>query len=387
MLISQIPRVVATEATMPATTRVLARGNFMDESGEIVEPAIPAVFGKLEASNRRATRLDLANWIASKENPLTARVFVNRLWRQFFGAGLSRALDDFGSQGEWPSHPELLDWLASEFMHPTQRAGEWASGRAGETNTQSHDWDVKHIIRAIVLSHTYRQSSLSNPQLDERDPDNRLLARQSRFRVNAETVHDIALAVSGLLVEKFGGPSVRPYQPEHYLATLNFPMRDYSADRGESLYRRGLYTHWQRTFLHPSLMAFDAPSREECTFNRVSSSTPLQALVLLNDPIYVEAARVFAQNILKQGGGTIDAQINWAFLRALSRKPSLQERRVLANLRRKTLTRYQSDSESAKELISIGDAPPPKNMSAPALAAMTTVARVILNLHETITRN
>src|SRR5262249_50751567 len=160
--------------------RVLARGNFMDESGEIVEPAIPAVFGKLEASNRRATRLDLANWIASKENPLTARVFVNRLWRQFFGAGLSRALDDFGSQGEWPSHPELLDWLASEFMHPTQRAGEWASGRAGETNPQSHDWDVKHIIRAIVLSHTYRQSSLSNPQLDERDPDNRLLARQSR---------------------------------------------------------------------------------------------------------------------------------------------------------------------------------------------------------------
>jgi Protein of unknown function (DUF1553)/Protein of unknown function (DUF1549)/Planctomycete cytochrome C len=375
MLTSQIPRVVITEATMPAVSRVMARGNFRDESGEVVEPAIPVVFGKLEAGNRRATRLDLANWIASKENHLTARVFVNRLWRQFFGAGLSKVLDDLGSQGEWPTHPKMLDWLASEFMHPTWK-------------TESmHDWDVKHIVRLIVTSHTYRQASLTGLQLSERDPDNRLLARQSRFRVDAESVRDIALGISGLLVEKFGGPSVRPYQPERYLAMLNFPMRDYSADRGESLYRRGLYTHWQRTFLHPSLLIFDAPPREECTVNRVSSNTPLQALALLNDPIYVEAARVFAQNILKQGGGTVGARIDWAFLRALGRKPAPQERRLLTDLHRKSLAGFQRDPGSAKELISIGDAPLPKNMSAPALAAMTTVARAILNLHETITRN
>jgi Protein of unknown function (DUF1553) len=360
---------------MPAVSRVLARGNFMDESGEVVEPAIPVVFGKLEAGNRRATRLDLANWIASKENPLTARVFVNRLWRQFFGAGLSKVLDDLGSQGEWPTHPELVHWLASEFMHPTWK-------------TESmHDWDVKHIVRLIVTSHTYRQTSLTGLQLSERDPDNRLLARQSRFRVDAEVVRDITLAISGLLVEKFGGPSVRPYQPERYLAMLNFPMRDYSADRGESLYRRGLYTHWQRTFLHPSLLVFDAPPREECTVNRVSSNTPLQALALLNDPIYVEAARVFAQKILQHGGRTVGARIDWAFLRALGRKPSMQERRVLVDLHRKSLAEFQRDRRSAKELISIGDASLPKSTSASALAAMTTVARAILNLHETITRN
>jgi uncharacterized protein DUF1553/uncharacterized protein DUF1549/cytochrome c len=390
LLNSQIPRVVTIETTMPAVSRVLARGNFLDESGEIVEPAIPVVFGKLDAINRRATRLDLANWIASKENPLTARVFVNRMWREFFGTGLSKTLDDLGSQGEWPMHPELLDWLASEFMHPTTECGMRIADCG--MSAQRHDWDVKHIIRLIVTSHTYRQSSIPHsefriPHSEDRDPDNRLLARQNRFRVEAETVHDIALAVSGLLVEKFGGPSVRPYQPDRYLAMLNFPMRDYSADHGESLYRRGLYTHWQRTYLHPSLLVFDAPPREECTVNRGSSNTPLQALTLLNDPIYVEAARVFAENTLKHGGMTINARIDWDFLRAFGRKPEPQERRILADLYRKSLAEFQRDPKSAKELISIGDAPLPKNMSAPELAAMTTLTRAILNLHEMITRN
>jgi uncharacterized protein DUF1553/uncharacterized protein DUF1549/cytochrome c len=392
LLNSQIPRVVTTETMMPAVSRVLARGNFLDESGEVVEPAIPVVFGKLDAANRRATRLDLANWIASKENPLTARVYINRLWREFFGTGLTKTLDDLGSQGEWPTHPELLDWLASEFMHPTIDCGLRIAD-CGLNGAQKHDWDVKHIIRLIVTSHTYRQSSnpqsaTHNPQsAEDRDPDNRLLARQNRFRVEAETVHDIALAVSGLLVEKFGGPPVRPYQPDRYLAMLNFPMRDYSADHGESLYRRGVYTHWQRTYLHPSLLVFDAPPREECTVNRVSSNTPLQALTLLNDPIYVEAARVFAENTLKQGGGTINARIDWDFLRALGRKPEPKERQILSDLYRKSLREFQSDPKSAKELISIGDAPLPKNVNAPELAAMTTVTRAILNLHEMITRN
>jgi hypothetical protein len=228
---------------------------------------------------------------------------------------------------------------------------------------------------------------MSNSQLDERDPDNRLLARQSRYRVDAEAVRDIALSVSGLLVERFGGPSVRPYQPEGYLRALNFPQRDYTAGRGEDLYRRGLYTHWQRTFLHPSLMTFDAPSREECTVNRVNSNTPLQALVMLNDPIYVEAARAFAGNILSRGGPSLAAQLDWAFKQALSRNATAKERQMLADLHRKSLRRFQRDPASAAEFNRIGDAPVPKGMSEVRLAAMATVARAILNLHETITRN
>ena len=398
MLDAEIPRVVVTESTTPRETRVLPRANWMDESGEVVQPATPVVFGKLDTRGRRASRLDLANWIVSKDNPLTARVFVNRMWRQFFGTGLSKVLDDLGSQGEWPKHLELLDWLASEFMTPTLDCGmgnaDCGMKSANRTNPQSaapnaksHDWDIKHIIRTIVTSHAYRQSSLSNPSLDERDPENRLLARQSRFRVDAELVRDISLAVSGLLVEKFGGPSVKPYQPEGYLAPLNFPKRDYSADRGGNLYRRGLYTHWQRSFLHPSLVAFDAPSREECTVNRVNSNTPLQALVLLNDPIYMEAARVFAQNMLKRGGQTPGAQIDWAFQQAVGRKPRAGEHCVLADLYQKSWLRFRRDPASARELISVGDYPVAKELEATRLAAMSTVARAILNLHETITRN
>jgi hypothetical protein len=375
LLRGAIPRVVVTEADEPRETRILARGNFMDESGAIVEPAVPAFLGKLDTGGRLATRLDLANWIVSPENPLTARAFVNRLWRQFFGTGISKTLDDLGSQGEWPAHLELLDWLAAEFMAP-----EWNA--AG-----TRAWDVKHMIRTIVLSHTYRQSSMSSPLLDERDPDNRLLARQSRFRVDAEVVRDIALEVSGLLVDKFGGPSAKPYQPDGYLAALNFPKREYSASRGDDLYRRGVYTFWQRTFLHPSMSNFDAPTREECTVNRVNSDTPLQALDLLNDPIYVEAARVFAQHILKDGGRTAPQRLDWAFFRAVSRKPTAAERSALAALYRKSLARFAAAPASAKQLIQVGDAPLPDDIRPAELAAMTTVARAILNLHETITRN
>ncbi len=243
-----------------------------------------------------------------------------------------------------PTHPELLDWLASEFLHP-----EWHA-------TGTHNWDVKHLIRTIVLSHTYRQSSMSAPALEEKDPDNRLLARQSRMRVDAEVVHDIALDVSGLLVEKFGGPSVRPYQPDGYLATLNFPKREYAASHGGDLYRRGLYTFWQRSFLHPTLVTFDAPTREECTVNRVNSDTPLQALDLLNDPIYVEASRVFAQHILGHGH-SVPEQLDWAFVRALGRKPSAEERRTLEGLYRKNLARFQAEPASAQQLTHVGEAP------------------------------
>jgi hypothetical protein len=322
--------------------------------------------GKLDTGGRRATRLDLANWIVSRSNPLTPRVYVNRVWRQFFGIGLVKTLDDFGSQGEWPVNQDLLDWLAAEFME---------------------HWDMRQVVRTIVTSHTYRQSSSAAPAVEEKDPDNRLLARQSRFRVDAENVRDIALELSGLLVEKFGGPSVKPYEPDGYLAALNFPKREYAASHGDDLYRRGIYTLWQRTFLHPSLAAFDAPTREECTVNRVNSNTPLQALVLLNDPTYVEAARVFAQHILQKGGRGLTQQVDWAFERALSRKPAPEERRVLEDLYQKSMTRFHSVPADAAELIHAGEAPQAAGLKPADLAAMTTVARAILNLHETITRN
>ncbi len=365
LLDAAIPRVVVTESGPPAVTRILRRGDFLDEAGDIVEPAIPGFLGKV-AEGRRATRLDLANWIVSRENPLTARVFVNRLWRQFFGTGLTKSLDDLGSQGEIPTHLELLDWLAGSFMER---------------------WDVRQSIRTIVTSHAYRQSSLGKPDLDAKDPGNRLLARQTRFRVDAESVRDLALAVSGLLEERFGGPSIRPPQPESYLAALNFPKRDYSASRGREQYRRGVYVHWQRSFLHPSLLAFDAPTREECTLNRVSSNTPLQALVLLNDPVFMEAARVFAQRILTEGGRTFPRQLQWAFQTALSREPTAEELRVLSGLQRTSFRRFTAQRAAAAELLSTGESEVPSNLRPADLAAMTTVARAVLNLHELITRN
>ena len=377
LLESSVPRVIYTERTKPRMVRILPRANWMDETGEIVQPAVPAFLAKLNTGGRRATRLDLANWIVSPDNPLTARAFVNREWRLFFGTGISKTLDDLGSQGEWPTNPELLDWLAAEFMQPTFTT---AGGEA-------HAWDVNHIVRLIVTSKTYRQSSIATPELEERDPDNRLLARQGRFRVDAEVVHDIALDVADLLKERFGGPSVRPYQPDGYLAAVNFPKREYSASHGDDLYRRALYTQWQRTFLHPTLLTFDAPTREECGVNRVNSNTPLQALVLLNDPIFVEAARVFAANILKNGGGSFNQQLDWAFLKALNRPATQEERRILADLDRRSLASFKSGESNAPQLLSVGEAAVAPDIDKNQLAAMTTVARAILNLHETITRN
>jgi hypothetical protein len=372
---SQVVEVVVSEATLPRETRVLARGNFLDDSGPVVQPAVPAFLGKLTTEDRRANRLDLANWIVSRENPLTARVTANRVWKRFFGNGISKVLDDFGSQGEWPTHPELLDWLASEFMQP-QFAAEG-----------THPWDYKHLVRTMVTSKTYKQASTIPAGEEQLDPDNRLLARQSRFRVDAEVVHDIALSVAGLLKEKFGGPSVFPYQPEGYLQALNFPKREYSASHGDDLYRRGLYTHWQRTFLHPSIATLDGPSREECTVTRVNSNTPLQSLVLLNDPIYVEASRVFAQQALQAGGKGLSAQIDWAFERALNRKPTAEERAILTDLHRKSHLQFKADPSAANGFIHVGEAPQLKSASPVELASMATVTRAILNLHETITRN
>ena len=362
----QIPYSLTTESTLPRTTRVLPRGNWMDDSGEIVEPMIPTFLGDLGIKNRRPTRLELARWVVSRDNPLTARAFVNRLWALYFGTGLSGVLDDLGAQGEPPVHPELLDWLAVEFME---------SG-----------WNVKHIVKLIVTSNAYRQSSKATEVLREKDAYNRLIARQSRWRLDAETVRDNALLLSGLLVSKIGGPSVRPYQPRGYYSNLNFPKRTYAHDTGENQYRRGLYTHWQRTFLHPSMMAFDAPSRQECTAERATSNTPMQALTLLNDPTYVEAARVFAERIIRDGGESITDRINSAYQWALSRTPQPNELEIMTNLYEKHQAEYAANIDAAGALATVGEAPTTEDVESAELAAWTSIGRVILNLHETITR-
>jgi hypothetical protein len=247
-------------------------------------------------------------------------------------------------------------------------------------------WDVKHMVNLMVTSGTYRQSSIPTAEQKERDPFNRLLAHQARFRLDAEMVRDNALAISGLLVPKIGGPSVKPYQPPGYWAALNFPPREWQNGKGEGLYRRGLYTHWQRTFPHPSLLAFDAPSREECTVDRPRSNIPPQALVLLNDPTYVEAARVFAARILKDGGSNSSERLNWAYRHALSRSPRDQEQTLLLALLDKHARQYRQDTEAAKALLKTGDFSAPTDLDVAELAAWTSIARVILNLHETITR-
>jgi hypothetical protein len=364
-----LPRcIVSVSMSNPRTVRFLPRGNWMDESGEIMQPALPAFLPQPNVpQDRRLNRLDLARWLVARDNPLTARVTVNRLWKQFFGIGLSKVPEDLGSQGEWPVYPELLDWLACEFM--------------------DCGWDMKQMVRTIVLSRTYRQFSTASQSLQERDPANRTLARQSRFRLDAELVRDNALSIAGLLVPKIGGPSVKPYQPEGYWENLNFPTRTWVADTGESQYRRGLYTWWQRSFLHPSLVAFDAPSREECAADRNRSNIPQQALVLLNDPTYVEAARVFAARILKEGGSDTPTRLNWAWHQALQRAPREDEVQVATALLEKHKTQYAQDAQAAEAILKVGLAAAPQDLAPAELAAWTSVARVILNLHETVTRS
>jgi hypothetical protein len=354
-----------TIATKPRTVRVLPRGDWLDNTGEVVEPGVPASLPPLNVKGR-ATRLDLARWLTSPEQPQTARVFVNRLWYLFFGAGLSRNLEDTGSQGEWPTHPELLDWLAVEFV------------KSG--------WDVRHVVRLMVLSEAYRQSSAETVFSRERDPENRLFARQARYRMPAEMIRDQALAASGLLVRRLGGPSARPYQPADYYQYLNFPKRDYKADAGPSQYRRGLYTHWQRQFLQPMLKAFDAPSREECTAQRPVSNTPLQALALLNDPSFVEASRAFAGRVLGEAR-TDEQRLAFAWREALSRPVTPRERAVLTRLLERQREHYRANAADARKLLQVGQAAAPPGVDVAELAAWTAVARAILNLDEAVTRN
>ena len=360
------PRTMMTRTGKPREVRLLNRGDWLDESGPVVQPAIPEFMGKLETTGNRLNRLDLARWIIDRNNPLTARTLVNRFWKLFYGQGLATPLDDLGRQGSVPTHPELLDWLSVEFM--------------------DHDWDMKHIIRLMLMSDTYQQATDVSDELKRVDPYNQLYARQVRFRLDAEFVRDNALAVSGLLVRDIGGRSVHPYQPAGYWSHMNFPARKWPSDQGENLHRRGLYTWWQRMFLHPAMVAFDAPSREECTVERPRSNIPQQALVLLNDPTFVEAAHGLAERTLQSAEPETAKRIDWIWKEVLSRLPEKTEAEVLTKVYERHRTQYEADPESAKQLLNVGTLPVNESLDTVELAAWTSVARIVLNLNETITR-
>ena len=359
--------VMVTVAREPLTIRVLPRGNWQDDSGEIVQPNAPHFLSPISnPQNRRLTRLDLARWLVAKENPLTARTVMNRLWKQFFGTGVSAVVDDLGAQGETPVHPELLDWLAVEFRE---------SG-----------WDVKHMVKLIGMSSTYRQQSNLRPELRDVDPNNRLLSCQSPRRLDAEFVRDNALAISGLINLELGGPSAHPYQPLGYYANLQFPERDYYPDMGERQYRRGVYTWWQRAFLQPMMANFDAPSREESTCTRNLSNTPQQALTLLNDMTFVEAARVFAQKLLLEPANSDEERLNLAFERALARPIKTNEQESLRKFLSEQRSHVYQNWKEVPQMVKTGFAPADRDLNQLEVAAWAQVCRVILNLHETITK-
>ncbi|MBU6403021.1 MAG: DUF1553 domain-containing protein, partial [Verrucomicrobia bacterium] len=348
---------VAKELDKPRDTYVLIRGQY-DRKGEKVAPGMPSILGTWPKDQPK-NRLGFARWLVSPENPLTARVIVNRLWQHYFGVGLVKTTEDFGVQGEPPSNPELLDWLATEFV-----------GRG---------WDVKHLQRLIATSATYRQSSRATPALIARDPENRLLARGPRFRLDAEAIRDLALAVSGLLVDREGGPSVKPWQPPGLWEAVSFNnSQTYVPDVGAGDYRRSFYTYWKRQSPPPNMLLFDAPSREYCTVRRSRSNTPLQALDLLNDPQFVEAARAFGQRIMLQGGRNPRNQAVYGFRLVTARKPSADEVKVLLAVYRHELMKYRLDRGAAARYLAVGAFRPEPKLDPSALAAWTTVASLLL---------
>ncbi len=346
------------------TSRMLSKGSYL-LPGDEVSPGVPAAFNPWPA-NAPTNRLGVAQWLMSPENPLTARVTANRFWAQFFGTGIVETEEDFGTQGTLPSHPELLDWLAVEL--------------------RDSGWNVKQFLKKIVMSATYQQSSRLTPELLQKDPRNRLLARSPRQRLDAETVRDQALALSGLLSRKIGGPSVYPPQPDGLWRAAFNGERTYATSKGEDRYRRGLYTIWRRTVPYPSMATFDAPSRESCSFRRLPTNTPLQAYVTMNDPVYVEAAQALGRRLHKEGGDTIDERIRFGLQLALARPPTKSEMTTLKELYESELARYRSNEKEAIELATkpIGALPP--GIDSAEAAAWTVVANVLLNLDGVLTK-
>ncbi|MEY4033728.1 MAG: hypothetical protein RL492_922, partial [Verrucomicrobiota bacterium] len=331
-----------------------------------VERKLPAVLPPLPPGAPN-NRLGFARWLVSGQHPLTARVWVNRAWESFFGTGLVKTSENFGSQAEWPSHPELLDWLAVDFAE--------------------HGWDMKRMQKLMLMSQAYRQSTVVTAEKLEKDPENRWLSRGPRFRLSAETIRDQALAVSGLLVPKVGGASVKPYMPEAVWdeTSVYGDMRNYKADTGEGLYRRSLYTIWKRTAAPPSMLLFDSATREVCTVKRSRSNTPMQALSLLNEVTFVEASRKLAELALRQPG-TAEERLAWAFQRVTRRTATPAELAVLRPGLERRLKAYAADVPSAKQLLANGQSPVPTDLDPAQLAAWTVTANVLLNLDETVTR-
>ncbi len=379
---------VMMELGKPRDTFVLARGDYRNKT-EKVSAGVPAVLPPLPMQNpdregvgasNTPNRLALANWLMGADHPLTSRVAVNRYWQMLFGFGIVKTVEDFGVQGEQPVHPELLDWLATEFR----------GGTGSGSDLVARAWDVKGLLKLLVTSATYRQSSKATPQLIEKDPENRLLARGPRHRLQAELVRDNALAVSGLLDDRIGGKSVKPYHPaglwEEMAFGDGFSEQEYVQSKGKDLYRRSMYTFWKRTVPPAQMSAFDAPDREKCVARRATTNTPLQALVLMNDPTYVEASRKLAERALLEGGKDANAKIAYAFRLATARKPTLVETKVLRELLTQQLTRYRSDQKSAADFLKIGTLAADSKLDQAELAAWTMVASAILNLDETITK-
>lgn len=361
--VEKLPTVmVMQEMPQPRETFILKRGVY-DQHGERVTPSVPASLPPL-AKSEAHNRLGFAQWLVNPTNPLTARVAVNHQWEMLFGTGLVKTTEDFGSQGEPPSHPELLDWLATEFM------------RTG--------WDLKRLIRTLVMSATYRQSSHITPELLAHDPDNRLLARAPRLRLPAEMIRDQALVASGLLVGEVGGPSVKPYQPKGLWKELS--GTDYEPDHGDKLWRRSLYTFWKRTSPQPTMTAFDAAGREMCCVRPSRTDTPLQALALMNDVTFVEAARCLAQRVMHEAGTAPEDRLQLAFRLVLTRAPRPQELAVLLDDWRNQHARFHADPQAAQSMITAGESPRDETLDAAELAAYTAVAGLILNLDEAVTK-
>ncbi len=362
-----VPTVMVMREDKIKDAFILGRGEY-DKPGEKVSMATPAVLPPMP-KDAPLNRLGLAQWMVAPENPLTARVWVNRTWEKFFGHGICKTTEDLGSQADWPSHPELLDWLATEFI------------RLG--------WDMKAFQKMLVMSTTYRQESKVTPDMLERDPENRLLARGPRFRLSGEVVRDQALAISNLLVSKIGGPSVRPYMPDGvWDETSKYgDLRGYMPDSGEGLYRRSIYTIWKRTAAPPTMLLFDAPTREICTVKRSRTNTPLQALVLLNEVTFVEAARGLAQRMMLQGGDTPEKRIAYGYKRATATEVDAAGLKILLKGWQNRLAVYQAQPEAAQKLITQGASKPDATLNPAELAAYTTTAGVLLNLDRTVTRD
>ncbi|GDY10924.1 peptidyl-prolyl cis-trans isomerase [Planctomycetia bacterium] len=364
-------------------TNILIRGAY-NKKGDKVTHGVPAALGGKLPDGAPINRLSLAKWLVDPSHPLSSRVTVNRFWQQFFGRGIVKTSEDFGIQGDWPTHPELLDWLATEFQTPTARTLIENTEAAAPKN-----WDMRHLMRLIVTSNTYRQSSRVSPDLVKRDPENMLLARGPRFRFDAEVIRDAALFTSGLLVEKVGGKSVKPYQPLglwEAVAFVGSTTSQFKRDAGEALYRRSMYTFWKRTSPPPQMTTFDAPSREVCSVRRPRTNTPLQALATMNDEQFVEASRHFARRMLLEGGTTYPDRVIHGFRLATGRKPSPAELEVLVALFQEHHTHYQSKADEAVKLLSIGESKRDEALNPSEYAAMTMLANLLLNLDETLTK-